>query len=144
MVLYFAYGSNMSASQMKKILGWDAPQQAGFLKKFKIVFDQAGFFDSSWSPANIQPNNSDVVEGIIYSLEEKDLKKLDVYERYYERLEVEVVQLQGSSIKAFAYYSPDSKEEKPPSKEYINLALQGRKFLSPGYLEKLKQYSVIG
>ena len=91
MILYFAYGSNMSAARMKQRLGWDAPRRAATLRDFQLVFDQAGFIDPSWSPANIRSEQGGLVEGMVYEVEEKDLKILDGYEKYYQRLEVKVM-----------------------------------------------------
>ena len=94
MILYFAYGSNMSAARMKQRLGWEAPRRAATLRDFQLVFDQAGFNDPSWSPANIRSEQGGLVEGMVYEVEEKDLKILDGYEKYYQRLEVKVMAAQ--------------------------------------------------
>ena len=93
MILYFAYGSNMSATRMKQSLGWEAPRRAATLRDFQLVFDQAGFNDPSWSPANIRSEQGGLVEGMVYEVEEKDLKILDGYEKYFQRLEVKSRQL---------------------------------------------------
>ena len=87
MILYFAYGSNMSAARMKQRLGWEASRRAATLRDFQLVFDQAGFNDPSWSPANIRSEQGGLVEGMVYEVEEKDLKILDGYEKYYQRLD---------------------------------------------------------
>ena len=94
MILYFAYGSNISAARMKQRLGWEAPRRAATLRDFQLVFDQAGFNDPSWSPANIRSEQGGLVEGMVYEVEEKDLKILDGYEKYYQRLEVKVMAAQ--------------------------------------------------
>ena len=77
MILYFAYGSNLSAARMKQRLGWKAPCRAATLKDFQLVFDQAGFNDPSWSPSNIRSEQGGLVEGMVYEMEEKDHKILD-------------------------------------------------------------------
>ena len=94
MILYFAYGSNMSAARMKQRLGWEAPRRASTLRDFELVFDQAGFNAPAWSPANIRSEQGGLVEGMVYEVEEKDLKILDGYEKYYQRLEVKVMAAQ--------------------------------------------------
>ncbi len=94
MILYFAYGSNMSAARMKQRLGWEAPRRAATLRDFELVFDQAGFNAPAWSPANIRSEHGGLVEGMVYEVEEKDLKILDGYEKYYQRLEVKVMAAQ--------------------------------------------------
>ena len=143
MILYFAYGSNMSAARMKQRLGWEAPRRAANLKDFQLVFDQAGFNDPSWSPANIRSEQGGLVEGMVYEVEEKDLKILDGYEQYYQRLEVKVMAAQVKKLDAVTYLSKKSRGEKPPTQEYLNFLLEGKSFLSREYFDKLSRIKVI-
>ena len=143
MILYFAYGSNMSADRMKQRLGWDAPRRASTLRDFQLVFDQAGFNDSSWSPANIRSDQGGLVEGIVYEVEEKELKILDGYEKYYQRLEVKVMAAQEKILDAVTYLSKKSRGEKPPTQEYLNFLLEGKSFLSREYFDELSRIQVI-
>ena len=142
MKIYFAYGSNMSASRMKKRLGWEAFRQSASLKGFELVFDQSGFNEFHWSPANIKPVQEGVVEGILYEVEEKDLKILDNYEKYYQRLEVEVLDSLNHAKKAVTYLSQNPRETKPPTQEYLNFLLEGKAFLSRSYFEKISQIPI--
>ena len=71
MIVYIAYGSNMSAARMKQRLGWEAPRRAATLRDFQLVLDQAGFNAPSWSPANIRSEQGGLVEGMLYEVEEK-------------------------------------------------------------------------
>ena len=144
MILYFAYGSNMSAARMKQRLGWEAPRRAATLRDFQLVFDQAGFNDPSWSPANIRSEQGGLVEGMVYEVEEKDLKILDGYEKYYQRLEVKVTATQEKNLDAVTYLSKKSRGEKPPTQEYLNFLLEGKKsFLSWKYFDELTRIQVI-
>ena len=143
MILYFAYGSNMSAARMKQRLGWEAPRRAATLKDFQLVFDQAGFNDPSWSPANIRSEQGGLVEGMVYEVEEKDLKILDGYEKYYQRLEVKVMAAQEEKFDAVTYFSKKSCGEKPPTQEYLNFLLEGKSFLSREYFDELSRIQVI-
>ena len=143
MILYFAYGSNMSAARMKQRLCWEASHRAATLRDFQLVFDQAGFNDPSWSPANIRSEQGGLVEGIIYEVEEKDLKILDGYEKYYQRLEVKVMAAQEEKLDAVTYLSKKSRGEKPPTQEYLNFLLEGKSFLSREYFDKLSRIQVI-
>ena len=143
MILYFAYGSNMSAARMKQRLGWEAPRRAATLKDFQLVFDQAGFNDPSWSPANIRSEKGGLVEGMVYEVEEKDLKILDGYEKYYQRLEVKVMAAQEKKLDAVTYLSKKSRGEKPPTQEYLNFLLEGKSFLSREYFDELSRIQVI-
>ena len=143
MILYFAYGSNMSAARMKQRLGWEAPRRAATLKDFQLVFDQAGFNDPSWSPANIRSEQGGLVEGMVYEVEEKDLKILDGYEKYYQRLEVKVMAAQQEKLDVVTYLSKKSRGEKPPTQEYLNFLLEGKSLLSREYFDELSRIQVI-
>ena len=143
MILYFAYGSNMSAARMKQRLGWEAPRRAATLIDFQLVFDQAGFNAPSWSPANIRLEQGGLVEGMVYEVEEKDLKILDGYEKYYQRLKVKVMAAQQEKLDAVTYLSKKSRGEKPPTQEYLNFLLEGKSFLSREYFEELSRIQVI-
>ena len=143
MILYFAYGSNMSAARMKQRLGWEAPRRTATLRDFQLVFDQAGFNDPSWSPANIRSEREGLVEGMVYEVEEKDLKILDGYEKYYQRLEVKVMATLEEKLDAVTYLSKKSRGEKPPTQEYLNFLLEGKSFLSRKYFDELSWIQVI-
>ena len=143
MILYFAYGSNMSAARMKKGLGLEAPSRAPTLKDFQLVFDQAGFNDPSWSPANIRSEQGGLVEGMVYEVEEKDLKILDGYEKYYQRLEVKVMAAQEEKLDDVTYLSKKFRGEKPHTQEYLNFLLEGKSFLSREYFDELSRIQVI-
>ena len=143
MILYFAYGSNMSAARMKQRLGWEAPRRAASLKDFQLVFDQAGFNNPSWSPANIRSEQGCLVEGMVFEVEEKDLKILDGYEKYYQRLGVKVMAAQDEKLDAVTYLSKNSRGEKPPTQEYLNFLLEGKSFLSREYFDELSRIQVI-
>ena len=143
MILYFAYGSNMSAARMKQRLGWEAPYRAATLRGFQLVFDQGGFNDPAWSPANIRSEREGLVEGMVYEVEEKDLKILDRYEKYYQRLEVRVMATQEKNLDAVTYLSKKFRGEKPPTQEYLNFLLEGKSFLSREYFDELSRIQVI-
>ena len=143
MILYFAFGSNMSGARMKQRIGWEAPRRAATLRDFQLVFDQAGFNDPSWSPANIRSEQGGLVEGIVYEVEEKDIKILDGYEKYYQRLEVKVMVAIDKKLDAVTYLSKKSRREKPPTQEYLNFLLEGKSFLSWEYFDELSRIQVI-
>jgi len=143
MILYFAYGSNMSAARLKQRLGLEAPRRAASLKDFQLVFDQAGFNAPSWSPANIRSEQGGLVEGMVYEVEEKDLKILDGYEKFYQRLKVKVMAAQQEKLDAVTYLSKKSRGKKPPPQEYLNFLIEGKSFLSREYFDELSRIQVI-
>ncbi len=54
---------------------------------------------------------------MVYEVEEKDLKILDGSEKYYQRLEVKVMEVKGKNLDAVTYLSKKSRGEKPPTQE---------------------------
>lgn len=166
---YFAYGSNMNPEQMKNRVGnlIDTPKPAK-LPGYKLTFNKYSVnrskeYDAkmSFAPgttrvgaANIVPtgNKNDVVEGVIYSLDEKQLSKLDMDEGYtlrngdinvspngYKR---QVITLSDGTI-AQTYIASISANDADmnllPTKDYLENFLKVRDLLSPEYYQQLLQ-----
>ena len=138
MIPYFAYGSNMSAGQIMQRLGWSPQREGAVLQDFLLVFDQPGFNESHWSPANIRFEEEGLVEGIIYHLEERDLGILDGYEKYYQRKDMEVELKKGGTIRAVTYLSENAALETLPTREYLDFLLEGKELLSLDYFSMLQ------
>mgnify|MGYP001239801031 FL=1 len=143
MIPYFAYGSNMSAGRMMQRLGWSPRREGAVLQDYLLVFDQPGFNESHWSPANIRSEEEGLVEGIVYHLEERDLGILDGYEKYYRRKDVEVALKKGGTIRAVTYLSEDAALETLPTREYLDFLLEGRGFLSSNYFSMLQSIRTV-
>ena len=45
-------------------------------------------------------------------------------------------------MKAITYLSQNAREEKPPTREYLNFLLEGKELLSPEYFDGLSQITV--
>jgi cation transport regulator ChaC len=88
------------------------------------------------------PSRGGLVEGIVYEVEEKDLQILDVHEKYYQRFEVDILVSNGTSVKAITYLSQNAREEKSPTREYLNFLLEAKELLSPEYFEGLNRITV--
>ena len=84
----------------------------------------------------------DLVEGILYSVNEEDLLILDKYEgvaaKQYKRHEIEVRSNNKNSIIAVTYIALNTGKVSAPTEEYLSYILEGKEFLSPGYYAKLK------
>ena len=84
----------------------------------------------------------DLVEGILYSVYEKDLVVLDKYEGVaadqYKRYEIKVQNKNKKSILAVAYKALNTGKVSAPTEVYLNYILEGKEFLSPEYYKKLK------
>jgi len=94
--------------------------------------------------ANIVRDPESVVEGILYEIEESDLRKLDKFKGYpshYRRTRVYVKLDNGERVEAITYIAQPEKVKSGlrPSKEYLSHLLRGSDLLSKEYCEKLKR-----
>ena len=139
MLNYFAFGSNMSAQRMHERLGWSPSRSGAILSDYEMIFNK---HSNDGGKANIMSSPGNIVEGILYSVNEEDLLILDKFEgvssKQYKRYEIEVRDNNKNSIPAVAYKALNTLEVSAPTEEYLNYILEGREFLSPGYYTKLK------
>ena len=139
MLNYFAFGSNMSAKRMYERLGWSPSRTGAILHDYELVFNK---HSNDGGKANIMESSGDLVEGILYAVNEEDLVILDKYEgvadKQYKRHEIEVRDNKKKSITAVAYKALNTGKFSAPTGEYLNYILEGKKFLSLGYYTKLK------
>jgi gamma-glutamylcyclotransferase (GGCT)/AIG2-like uncharacterized protein YtfP len=75
-MLYFAYGSNLHHSQMKKRC-----KDSIFLKKINLK-DFRLTFRSKYRAADIESKKKSIVQGALFEISKSDEKKLDIYEDY--------------------------------------------------------------
>lgn len=78
--LYFAYGSNMNQERLESRVGKVKKVGTARLFGWKLTFNCGR---NAWRFANIIMTGlygQDMVEGIVYELDEKQLKKLDEFE----------------------------------------------------------------
>jgi len=139
MLNYFAFGSNMSAQRMHERLGWSPSRSGAILPNYEMIFNKNS---NDGGKANIMSSPGNIVEGILYSVNEEDLLILDKYEgvadNQYKRYDIKVRNNNKNSIAAVAYKALNTGKVYAPTEEYLNYILEGKKFLSPGYYTKLK------
>ncbi len=75
-MLYFAYGSNLHHSQMKKRCKDSIFLKKINLKNFRLTFR------SLYRAADIEPNKNSIVPGGLFEISRSDEKKLDIYEDF--------------------------------------------------------------
>ena len=75
-MLYFAYGSNLHHSQMKKRCKDSIYLKKIILKDFKLTFR------SKYRAADIEPKKGSIVPGGLFEISKSDEKKLDAYEDF--------------------------------------------------------------
>lgn len=126
-MIYFAYGSNLSADVIASLPGFHQTIGLARLDNFRLAFTR-------WSP-KWKAGVADIVEspgmclwGILYNIDEDALLALDAKEGLgsaYMRIEVNVT-LPDESIMPASSYTVISKSivEITPSKEYLNSMIQ--------------------
>ena len=128
----------MSALRMHERLGWSPSRSGVVLPDYEMAFNK---HSNDGGKANIMYSPGDIVEGILYSMNEEDLLILDKFEgvaaKQYKRYEIEVRNHNKNSIAAVAYKALNTGKVYSPTEEYLNYILEGKEFLSPGYYEKL-------
>ena len=144
MLNYFAFGSNMSAQRMHERLGWSPSRSGAILPDYEMIFNK---HSNDGGKANIMSSPGNIVEGILYSVNEEDLLILDKFEgvssKQYNRYEIKVRDNNKNSIPAVAYKALNTGKVYSPTEEYLNFILEGKEFLSPGYFTKLKSTETI-
>ncbi len=126
-ILYFAFASNLNKKQMKERAPESQPKVTAVLPNFKLVF--LGW-SRQWKggTATIRASRGDKVEGGVYEITERDLRRLDGYEGYpreSNRINITVFTEEGQAIKAITYIRITQAEETKPSIEYLASIKQG-------------------
>jgi len=126
MIWYFAYGSNLNFSRLKKRIGeWKASHKA-ILEGYRLTF--RGF-------ADIEEKDNSRVYGAVYLINEDQLRKLDKYEgQKYKKIIVKV-KVNEKEIEAIAYYMKEKTKFKRPHPSYLNIILEGLR--DHGYSEDI-------
>mgnify|MGYP005672718975 CR=1 FL=1 len=145
---YFAYGSNMNPERMRK-RGVDfLIREHAILDGWRLVFNKVASRNFREGYANIERDETDTVEGVLYTLGEEDMEKLDVCEGYpcqYDRMTVRVRLDNGEEMQAVTYVAvPDIvKDGVKPSRKYLNHLLAGCDVLSAEYCARLRKWETM-
>jgi len=128
-IYYFAYGSNLSPTQISERCHEAKPKFLATLLNYKLIF--AGW-SRKWhgGVASIKPFRGGRVIGAVYEISEKDLRSLDKHEGYpavYDRRNVVVITKDGAPVEAVTYIKREQSEETQPSEEYLEVLRQGYK-----------------
>ena len=145
---YFAYGSNMNPERMKERGINFSKRERAILEGWRLKFNKVASRNPNEGYANIEMDDGGVVEGILYTIQDADIKKLDRYEGYpthYRKLKIRVRLDSGEEEEAITYVAnPDKvREGLKPSKEYLNHLLKGCDLLSEEYCEKLRKWETL-
>jgi gamma-glutamylcyclotransferase (GGCT)/AIG2-like uncharacterized protein YtfP len=134
--LYFAYGSNLDALQMRARCPGAAPLQRARLGGHRLSFTH---YSTRWSggAADVVPDASAAVWGLVYAMGPDDFARLDPFESGYGRVELEV-ELGGRAVRVTSY-AVREREQFPPHPVYLEKMLRwGSRWRLPGdYLAEL-------
>ena len=140
MIKYFAYGSNMDMSRLSNRGVNPETRNKGTLKNWKLKFNKKASA-GDWSFANIEQSEGDIVEGLVFTIKESDLKLLDKFEgapRHYRR-EILEIETDREAIKCITYIAQPEHimEGLLPVKEYMDFLIKGSVLLSYEYQKML-------
>ncbi|APZ43834.1 gamma-glutamylcyclotransferase family protein [Acidihalobacter ferrooxydans] len=107
LMLYFAYGSNMSSARLRARVAGAYPVGIGLLVGYRLAFHVLSRKDGSAKcDAYYTGREADAVYGVLFSLPASELAVLDRYEGHphlYERGVVEVLRPDGAQWEAQTY-----------------------------------------
>ena len=162
MINYFAYGSNMSYEQMKERCPDSKYVGIARLNGFKLDFTKMSTIRGG-GVADIVESEDDCVYGVLYSITDDDLAKLDIKEQGYTKQTVSCFKyddildynpLKGTNMDALVYTVVNkSATTIPPSMEYLKIILDAafshmfptkyqnmiNRFGYPNYTERLQK-----
>lgn len=118
-MLYFAYGSNLNHSQMKRRC-----KDSIFLKKINLK-DFKLTFHSKQRAADIEPKKKSIVPGALFEISKSDEKKLDIYEDYPILYKKYYFNYYGKKIMTYTMVKKTS--FKYPTERYSNVIKRGYK-----------------
>jgi gamma-glutamylcyclotransferase (GGCT)/AIG2-like uncharacterized protein YtfP len=129
-MLYFAYGSNLHHSQMKRRC-----KDSIFLKKINLK-DFKLTFRSKYRAADIEPKRRSIVPGALFEISKSDEKKLDVYEDYPILYKKYYFSYYGKKV--MTYTMTKKTLFTFPTDRYLNIVKRGYKDcdLDKSYLKK--------
>ena len=146
MINYFAYGSNISSHRMlsERKINFISRKSA-ILENYKLVFNKVSKNNCYLGFANIVESQNDIVEGVLYEIEENDINIIDRFEgststpKHYFRKNVNVI-CDNKIVDAIVYIANPImiRENIKPDKKYLNYILEGKDLFSADYYEMIK------
>jgi len=141
-VLYFAYGSNMDAEQMKERISASEYVGVGYLPDHELVFNRKGSYRPG-GVASIVAKEGSTAYGVVWRMPSKVLPQLDQIEdpAAYERTEKTVHMLDGEKFESYVYVSfPQGDIDADP--EYLEVIISAAEKINlpTSYIDDLKRH----
>ena len=127
---YFAYGANMHDSAFRERRGMRPVEwRPGRVRGYRLRFNLEGRPKGKAAPANICPDPSAEVWGVLYRITRRDLLRLDASEgvpgRRYRPIWVPAEDIQGNRLEAVTYVAEGQEIDGNPSLRYLTLLREG-------------------
>jgi gamma-glutamylcyclotransferase (GGCT)/AIG2-like uncharacterized protein YtfP len=122
-------------------------KKSGILENYKMIINKKSFKNPEIGFANIIQDENSIVEGVVYDIDEKDVKILDKYEgfpNHYLKYFLNV-KIDNNKEKCLIYIAKSNwttKNEIKTTIDYKNYILEGKEFLSENYYENLKKIKI--
>ena len=147
-MLYFAYGSNMSACRLLERVPSAKFVATASLSRHDLRFHKKSKDGSSKCDAYYTGNPDHSIIGVVFEISKTEKPELDRKEGLgngYEEKEVILTALTGKQIKALTYYATNIDETLKPYQWYKHHVLTGAKEngLPNSYLKKLEDIESI-
>jgi gamma-glutamylcyclotransferase (GGCT)/AIG2-like uncharacterized protein YtfP len=127
MMYYFAYSTDLSHREMKRLCPDSKPLFKAQLPNFKLIFTG---WERKWrgGVASIMASKGARVLGGVYEISDRDLRMLDRHHgspTAADRLTVMVAAGEGELVEAIVYVRKGRSEESQPSQEYMTAMRRG-------------------
>ena len=140
-VQIFAFGSNMCSGRFRAYgVSPEGPGHAAVLRGYQLLFNKKSTRDSS-GKANVEAHADSDVWGVIYSVPDADIEKLDKGEGGYGRKLLPLHRVDNSVSNAWVYVAlkPSSDPALHPYTWYVRFLIEGARehALPADYVERL-------
>lgn len=144
-VLYFAHGSNMKKSRMRKRIPEAEVIGPAWIDNKRLVCNKISKDGSG--KANLANSPGHRVWGVLYKIPQNALQKLDQIEGGYDRRKLEVtrapgekVEAPGEKVEAFVYVSTKTDDSLKPFDWYKSFIVEGAREhkLPDEYIQELE------
>jgi len=141
-MLYFAYGSNMSAGRMQQRIPNATVLGTARVQDRQLVCNKLGRDGSG--KANLIHRSGYVVYGVLYELPPADIAELDKIEGGYRRISIQTFSWRYDPIRAETYEAEVLTDDPTPFEWYRELMLAGAREngLPEDYVLYLEQLQV--
>jgi hypothetical protein len=143
----FAFGSNMCSGRFRDYkVSPDCPGRAALLSNYRLVFNKKSTKDLS-GKANVTFHEGSEVWGVLYSIPDSDLQKLDKGEGGYQKVRLTVRPANSGGIEAWVYVAkkPGDDPALLPYTWYKRFLVEGARehSLSEEYVAELERIEAV-